>query len=258
METIIDALKAMGKASSIEIAARLDMDRSEVVSSLWELKRAGETEQEGKLWKLVEHVAEGVKSAAADVKSTVAPEIVQPAAPAATRITADDLIKHIAAHGSMTAPELAVAFNTTTRKIASTLAMATSKGRVRRTQDGGNWYYTATGKTAEQPKSATKSSRIDSDTKAVICDSARAENAVAGEPPALKSISDAEFVESIPVLTPRAGQMVIPAAATVAREIRRTRVRLAQLEKVRAAISVLRNHRATLARLVEPEKVEHG
>ncbi len=39
METVFDALKAMGKATSTELAARLDISREEVLNELWELKR---------------------------------------------------------------------------------------------------------------------------------------------------------------------------------------------------------------------------
>lgn len=39
METVFDALKAMGKATSVELAARLDISREEVLNELWELKR---------------------------------------------------------------------------------------------------------------------------------------------------------------------------------------------------------------------------
>ena len=35
METVFDALKAMGKATSIELAARLDISREEVLNELW-------------------------------------------------------------------------------------------------------------------------------------------------------------------------------------------------------------------------------
>ncbi len=41
METVFDALKAMGKATSVELAARLDISREEVLNELWELKRNG-------------------------------------------------------------------------------------------------------------------------------------------------------------------------------------------------------------------------
>ncbi|ELB2972356.1 hypothetical protein RHH66_005327 [Escherichia coli] len=37
METVFDALKAMGKASSQEVAARLGMTRDEAINELWKL-----------------------------------------------------------------------------------------------------------------------------------------------------------------------------------------------------------------------------
>ncbi|WP_374258740.1 hypothetical protein [Yokenella regensburgei] len=41
METVLNALQAMKKASSIEIAARIGIHRDQVVNELWDLKRAG-------------------------------------------------------------------------------------------------------------------------------------------------------------------------------------------------------------------------
>ncbi|EOA1363776.1 hypothetical protein ACFZMX_005127, partial [Escherichia coli] len=42
METVFDALKAMGKASSQEVASRLGISREDAVHELWKLKRRGE------------------------------------------------------------------------------------------------------------------------------------------------------------------------------------------------------------------------
>lgn len=39
METVLHALKTMGKANSVELAARLDISREEVLNELWELKK---------------------------------------------------------------------------------------------------------------------------------------------------------------------------------------------------------------------------
>ncbi|AJE56462.1 hypothetical protein encoded by prophage [Escherichia coli] len=41
METVFDALKAMRKATSVQLAARLGISREEVLNELWELKKAG-------------------------------------------------------------------------------------------------------------------------------------------------------------------------------------------------------------------------
>ncbi|EGF8361136.1 hypothetical protein IDG34_004575, partial [Escherichia coli] len=50
METVFDALKAMGKATSVELAARLDISREEVLNELWELKKAGFVDKTGHTW----------------------------------------------------------------------------------------------------------------------------------------------------------------------------------------------------------------
>ncbi|EMK8302188.1 DUF1627 domain-containing protein [Escherichia coli] len=50
METVFDALKAMGRASSQEVAARLGMTRDEAINELWKLKRRGEADNKGPMW----------------------------------------------------------------------------------------------------------------------------------------------------------------------------------------------------------------
>ncbi|HAW5768656.1 TPA: hypothetical protein JL171_005337, partial [Escherichia coli] len=50
METVFDALKAMGKATSVELAARLDISREEVLNELWELKKAGFVDKSAYTW----------------------------------------------------------------------------------------------------------------------------------------------------------------------------------------------------------------
>ncbi|XTZ40041.1 DUF1627 domain-containing protein [Salmonella enterica] len=53
METVTEALKAMGKASSIELASRLGVDKAQVVNELWALKREGVADKRGMAWSLV-------------------------------------------------------------------------------------------------------------------------------------------------------------------------------------------------------------
>ncbi|MCQ4942550.1 hypothetical protein NE678_26345, partial [Escherichia coli] len=47
METVFDALKAMGNATSVELAVRLDISREEVLNERWELKRNGVGDKTG-------------------------------------------------------------------------------------------------------------------------------------------------------------------------------------------------------------------
>lgn len=55
METVFDALKAMGKATSIELAARLDISREEVLNELWELKKAGFVDKSAYTWRVADN-----------------------------------------------------------------------------------------------------------------------------------------------------------------------------------------------------------
>lgn len=126
METIIDALKAMGKASSIEIAARLNMERQEVISQLWELKRAEVVQQDGQGWKLV---------------GEFTPERDEKTETKAVSMKADDLIKIITEKGPITLEELAAVAGVTTRRVSSTLAMPTSRGKVVRQKLGEKFHY---------------------------------------------------------------------------------------------------------------------
>ena len=124
METVFDALKAMGKATSVELAARLDISREEVLNELWELKRKGVVDKTGHTWFLAgegeSRVTEErpVKSEAQDMLTG---EVEQ-------KVTADMMIEFIGQDGAKTCEELAVQFGVSTRTGASTLAGGNAKG----------------------------------------------------------------------------------------------------------------------------------
>ncbi|EFC6777000.1 hypothetical protein FD543_04200 [Escherichia coli] len=71
METVFDALKAMGKATSVELAARLDISREEVLNELWELKRNGVVDKTGHTWFLA---GEGESRVNADERHVMIPK----------------------------------------------------------------------------------------------------------------------------------------------------------------------------------------
>ncbi|EGD7754796.1 TPA: DUF1627 domain-containing protein, partial [Escherichia coli] len=114
METVFDALKAMGKATSVELAARLDISREEVLNELWELKRKGVVDKTGHTWFLAgegeSRVTEErpVKSEAQDMLTG---EVEQ-------KVTADMMIEFIGQDGAKTCEELAGKFGVSTRKVA--------------------------------------------------------------------------------------------------------------------------------------------
>ncbi|EJN3777063.1 DUF1627 domain-containing protein [Escherichia coli] len=145
METVFDALKALKRASSHEIAARVEISRDDAVTELWKLKRRGEADNKGSVWWLTQ---------------TGESEPVSPV----PKVTAQMLIEAIEQHGPQTADELALMFGITSRRANSSLAMAISKGRLIRVNQGGKFRYCIPG--ADLPAEPEAASVAKSDGKA--------------------------------------------------------------------------------------------
>ncbi|WP_133301494.1 DUF1627 domain-containing protein, partial [Escherichia coli] len=149
METVFDALKAMGKATSVELAARLDISREEVLNELWELKKAGFVDKSVYTWRVADNNVQQEQTA-----PTEQPEETTTATVA--KISESDLTATIEQRGPQTADELATLFGTTSRKVASTLAMAISKGRLIRVNQNGKFRYCIPGDNLPaEPKAAS-------------------------------------------------------------------------------------------------------
>ncbi|WP_122994564.1 DUF1627 domain-containing protein, partial [Escherichia coli] len=149
METVFDALKAMGKATSIELAARLDISREEVLNELWELKKAGFVDKSAYTWRVADNNVQQEQPAQAELPEETTTATV-------AKISECDLTATIEQRGPQTADELATLFGTTSRKVASTLAMAISKGRLIRVNQGGKFRYCIPGDNLPaEPKAAS-------------------------------------------------------------------------------------------------------
>ncbi|ENW0660015.1 DUF1627 domain-containing protein, partial [Escherichia coli] len=146
METVFDALKALKKASSHEIAARLEISRDDAVTELWKLKRRDDAVTE--LWKLK-------RRGEADNKGSMW-WLTSEATEAAPKTTAEMLINAIEQHGPQSADELALMFGITSRRANSSLAMAVSKGRLIRVNQDGKYRYCIPGDNLPaEPKAAS-------------------------------------------------------------------------------------------------------
>ena len=69
METVFDALKALKRASSQEVSARLGISREDAVNELWKLKRRGEADNKGSMWWLTDTGNKTAEKADAEVKT---------------------------------------------------------------------------------------------------------------------------------------------------------------------------------------------
>ncbi|EPC1649624.1 DUF1627 domain-containing protein, partial [Escherichia coli] len=115
METVLHALKAMGKANSVELAARLDISREEVLNELWEPKKNSVVDKTGHTWFLAGEGESGVteeRPVKSEAQDMLTREVEQ-------KVTADMMIEFIGQDGAKTCEELAGKFGVSTRKVAS-------------------------------------------------------------------------------------------------------------------------------------------
>ncbi|EMD7209699.1 TPA: DUF1627 domain-containing protein [Escherichia coli] len=243
METVFDALKAMGKATSVELATRLDISREEVLNELWELKRNGVVDKTGHTWFLAgegeSRVTEErpVKSEAQDMLTG---EVEQ-------KVTADMMIEFIGQEGAKTCEELAGKFGVSTRKVASTLAVVTATGRLARVNQNGKFRYCMPGdKLPAEPKSVPVT---ENDGKAFPQPAGVAlpvQEAATQED--IKTETVADIVQSLPSFTEtRADDLVLPSLHMANRELRRAKSHVQKWERVCAALRELNKHRDMVA-----------
>lgn len=218
METVLSALKAMGKATAIEIAARTGMDREQVVRDLWELKRSGVADRVGGAWKLLDDdsQADEPEEPAATAEPQPTEKIGEPEITAVLRL-----------EGPKTAEELAARFGTTARKITSTLAMAVSRGRLQRVNQGGKFRYDLpAAETVPEPVPATPEPAVE-----------------------LVAVSESAPTEAVETPAAPAGfQMCAPDLREINREIRAKRQELARWIKMRRAVHAINRNEENLRR----------
>ncbi|HFL4039620.1 TPA: DUF1627 domain-containing protein [Escherichia coli] len=250
METVLDALKAMGKATSVELATRLDISREEVLNELWELKRNGLVDKTGHIWFLAgegeSRVTEErpVKSEAQDMLTG---EVEQ-------KVTADMMIEFISQEGAKTCEELAGKFGVSTRKVASTLAVVTATGRLARVNLNGKFSYCMPGdnlpaepKAAPVTKTAGKAFPQPAGVALPVQEAATQEE--------ITTDTVADIVQSLPSFTEtRADDLVLPSLHMANRELRRAKNHVQKWERVCAALRELNKHRDIVRQITDSSR----
>ena len=230
METVFDTLKAMGKASSQEVAARLGMTRDEAINELWKLKRRGWADNKGPMWWLTNE------------KSDENDSVTQ-----APKVTAQMLIEFIGQEGAKTCEELAGKFGVSTRKVASTLAVVTATGRLARVNQNGKFRYCMPGDNLPaEPKAA---SVAETDGKAFpqpACVALPVQEAATQED--IKTETVADIVQP---LEKRVDNLVLPSLRQANRELRRAKSHVQKWERICAALRELNKHRDIIAQLCQ-------
>ncbi|EKI4310332.1 DUF1627 domain-containing protein, partial [Escherichia coli] len=238
METVFDALKAMGKASSVGLAERLDISREEVLNELWELKRNGVVDKAGHIWFLAGEGESGVteeQPAQSEVPDVLTGEVEQ-------KVTADMMIEFIGQEGAKTCEELADKFGVSIRKVASTLAVVTATGRLARVNQNGKFRYCMPGDNLPaEPKAVPVT---ENDGKAFpqpagvalpVQESATQED--------IKTETVADIVQSLPSFTEtQADELIFLSLCRANLALRRAKSDVQKWERVCAALRELNKH----------------
>ncbi|HBE6201986.1 TPA: DUF1627 domain-containing protein [Escherichia coli] len=246
METVFDALKVMGKATSVELAARLDISREEVLNELWELKKAGFVDKSVYTWRVAGEGESGVaeeQPAQSEVQDVLTREVER-------KVTADMMIEFIGQEGAKTCEELAGKFSVSTRKVASTLAVVTATGRLARVNQNGKFRYCMPGgNLPAEPKAA---SVAETDGKAFpqpACVALPVQEAATQED--IKTETVADIVQP---LEKRVDNLVLPSLRQANRELRRAKNHVQKWERVCAALRELNKHRDIVRQITDSSR----
>ncbi|MEL2244068.1 DUF1627 domain-containing protein [Leclercia adecarboxylata] len=228
METVIQALNVMGKATAREVASRLGIEPATALNMLREHEEGEEVIQSNGYWVV------GKPSLNRTSRTAVQPPV---------KVTVNDLARLLAEHGPKSSAELAALARIESKRVAPMLTYHLEKGKILREKIDGKFVYSV---------------RADSPTTA-----APAQPEPTPAAPAAPAITDADkpleqFVSEIPSFTEgRSAGQVIPTVRVLSREIRRTKNKLASLEKLRDAVRVIGRHKNLVNQLVGAE-VGHG
>ncbi|HCB9413412.1 TPA: DUF1627 domain-containing protein [Escherichia coli] len=228
METVFDALKALKRASSQEVSARLGISREDAVNELWKLKRRGEADNKGSMWWLTSEATE-----------------------MATKTTAEMLINAIEQHGPQSADELALMFGITSRRANSTLAMAISKGRLIRVNQNGKFRYCLPGDNLPaEPKAASVTETAGKAFPQPAGVALPVREAETQEE--IKTESVAVTVQSQPSFTRKhPDSLILPSLHVANRELRREKGQVQKWERVCAALRELNKHQDIVRQIVD-------
>lgn len=259
METVLDALKAMEKATAREIAARMAIEPRDALEMLSEQQETGAVTFLNGYWSL-----SGIAPAKAVKRKTPKPEAPKEST---VKIGEPQMLDAIGEHGPQTAEDLATLFGITSRKVTSTLAMATGKGRLSRVKRDGKYWYClpdtdAAPESVHEPAPDTYNASTTDIASAATSDNAESAPAVVveesaaatDEPEVTEELTNADTAsdetESVSDTPPADAQpaahapdvMELPSPCTVAKNLRRHKAQLARLQKAHGAVKSVRRY----------------
>ncbi|HBM8969140.1 TPA: DUF1627 domain-containing protein [Enterobacter cloacae] len=212
MESVIDALKAMGKATYLDVAARLDIEPVEALKMLREQKEEGLCDFFDGSWSV---------GTAKEHK----PKRIRPKQPSPL---VERVLSAMHGQGAMTANQVAEKLGKGSRALNASLGAMCKDGLVLRHVDGKNITWSLVGEPVIQPEQQEPAAV-----------EVKATSATESKP--LK-----EIIGDIPAFVSRPDDLIIPSSRYISTEIRRTKAKLARLQRLQGAVRELRRHKHLL------------
>ncbi|MBE3492776.1 DUF1627 domain-containing protein [Enterobacter cloacae complex sp. P12RS] len=212
MESVIDALKAMGKATYLDVAARLDIEPVEALKMLREQKEEGLCDFFDGSWSI-------------GTAKEHQPKRIRPKQPSPL---VERVLAAMQGKGAMSANQVAEKLGKGSRALNASLGAMCKDGLVLRHVDGKNITWSLAGEPATQPEPQEPAS----------------EGSDKAAAPASKST--AEIIQDIPAFASRPDDVIIPSSRYISTEIRRTKAKLANLQRLQGAVRELRRHKHLL------------
>ena len=218
METVLDALKAMKKATYREVAARLDIEPVEALNILREQKEQGLCDFFDGAWSLgtVKEQAKQPTKPQAAAPAHQAPRLKgeKPAS-----VDAEAIRQLLGKNGEMTTAALAEAVDRNARGMVSVMLSFERQGVVIKNGKGKGvtWSLPETGQTEADTVESTQPEK-----------------------------TTAEIIETIPAFASRPDDLIIPSSRYISGEIRRTKAKLSNLQRLQNAVRELRRHKHLL------------
>ncbi|EDZ9221005.1 DUF1627 domain-containing protein [Salmonella enterica] len=238
METVLDVLKAMEKASAREIAARMKIEPRDALEMLNEQQEIGTVTFLNGYWLLSGIAPARTKTVKC---GTLKPEASKEMT---VKIGEQQLTDAIRENGPLTAEDLATMFDVTSRKVVATLANATGKGRLSRVKQDGKFRYCIP-ETTSAPEAVPEYEYVPKESESSITRYVTSAIDASTE-------SDTVQVDDKPplVLTEsHPGCTRLPTPKEISRVIRKLRSALHQAELVRKSVIAAKKHEKTLNRM---------
>ncbi|EED4922714.1 DUF1627 domain-containing protein [Salmonella enterica subsp. arizonae] len=247
-KTLLDVLKAMGKATHREIAKRLEIDPVEALTMLREEREQDRCEFFNGTWRIMDAGTEADAETESDDKS--APPTKTPLPEPAPEITDPKAIETLLReNGAMDTVSLAKALNRNARGVTSTMTGLLRRGEVVKIGKGKGCKWSLPPVDAESAPSVADTGMDNTTCTEKESHEPVTESALTTEQaPAVVDVD--EVVKFIPSFTEGQKEgLIIPSPAEIARIIRKAKHNLRELEQIRRISIAMKKHSKTLTRM---------